>query len=59
MPTLDAILIAAPWNPTVYVPDGQTYAEHIAEGEAFIAQVRAYAITHCGEPFMPSCEGWH
>lgn len=49
---------AAPWNPDIYAPDGQTYEEHIAEGEALIAQVRAYAIEHCGEEYMPSCTGW-
>lgn len=53
-----ALLFGAPWNPNIYAPVGQTYAEHIAEGEAIIAQVRAYAIEHCGEQYMPSCEGW-
>jgi hypothetical protein len=52
---LAAVVLAAPWNPLIYVPDGQTYAEHIAEGEAIIAEVRAYAIAHCDEPYMPSC----
>lgn len=47
-----AVLIAAPWNPNIYAPEGQTYEEHMAEGEAFIAQVRAYAIAHCGEPYF-------
>lgn len=50
--------LAAPWNPDVYAPPGQTYEQHIAESDAFIAQVRAYAIAHCGEQYMPSCEGW-
>lgn len=54
----DWLMAMAPWNPNVYAPEGQTYEEHIAEGEAFIAQVRAYAIEHCGQPYMASCDGW-
>lgn len=53
-----ATSFAAPWNPNDYAPDGQTYEQYIAEGEAFIAQVRDYAIAHCGEQYMPRCEGW-
>lgn len=58
MSMLLAILLAAPWNPAVYAPTGQTYEQHIAEGDALIAQTRAYSVAHCGEPYMPSCEGW-
>lgn len=53
-----ALLLAAPWNPFIYAPAGQTYEQHIAEGNAIIAQVREYSIAHCGEQYMPSCDGW-
>lgn len=55
---LAVVILAAPWNPSIYAPDGQTYEEHTAEGNAIITQVREYSIAHCGEPYMPSCDGW-
>lgn len=55
---LAAVLLAAPWNPLIYAPDGQSYEDHLADGQAFIAQVRDYAIAHCGQQYMPACDGW-